>query len=254
MTRKKTIAWSFGLVCHAAFAVAIASMVVALYTGMMSGLGRLHGWQAILANTALLLQFPIGHSLLLTQGGRRILARLAPMGLGRDLATTTYAIIASFQLMGVFVFWSPSGAVLWQAQGVLRGVFTAAFAASWLLVAKTIYDAGLALQTGALGWRAVVRGERPLYPPFSQRGAFKYCRQPVYLAFTLTLWTGPVLTPERLVLAIAWTAYCLFGPFFKEARYLEFTGASYREYQSRVPYWLPGRSRSPCHAEGKPTL
>jgi len=250
---RKAIAWIYGLACHAAFAVAIASMILSLYTGMTSGFGRLHGWQAILANTVLALQFPVLHSLLLTPRGRKFLVRLAPMGLGRDLATTTYAIIASFQLMSVFLFWSPSGVVLWQAHGLLRGVFTAAFVVSWLLVAKTIHDAGFALQTGALGWRAVARGEKPHYPPFSQRGAFKYCRQPVYLAFSLTLWTGPVLTPERLFLALAWTAYCLLGPLFKEARYLKFSGASYRDYQSRVPYWLPGRSRSPCHIEGQPT-
>ena len=249
---KKAIAWMYGLACHAAFASAIGSMIFALYTGMLSGLGGLHGWQALAANTLLVLQFPIFHSVLLTPRGRRVLARLAPMGLGRDLATTTYAMVASLQLMAVFLFWSPSGVVIWQAHGILRDVFNVAFALSWILVARTIYDAGFALQTGALGWRAVVRGGKPQYPPFSQRGAFQYCRQPVYLAFSLTLWTGPVLTLERLLLAIAWTAYCLVGPLFKEARYERYSGEAYRVYQARVPYWLPGRSRSPCHTEGQP--
>jgi protein-S-isoprenylcysteine O-methyltransferase Ste14 len=71
---------------------------------------------------------------------------------------------------------------------------------------------------------------------------FRACRQPVYLAFALTLWTGPVLTLDRLVLAVAWTAYSLVGPLFKERRYVERFVDAYRNYQAQVPYMLPGRS------------
>jgi protein-S-isoprenylcysteine O-methyltransferase Ste14 len=46
-------------------------------------------------------------------------------------------------------------------------------------------------------------------------------------------------TPDRLVLAILWTGYCVVGPRWKERRYLRFHGEKFAAYQSRVPYWLP---------------
>jgi hypothetical protein len=52
----------------------------------------------------------------------------------------------------------------------------------WL---KRFYSLG-AVQTGALGWRAIARGERPRYASFfPERGLFRVCRQPVYVAFAL---------------------------------------------------------------------
>lgn len=43
-------------------------------------------------------------------------------------------------------------------------------------------------------------------------GLFRVIRQPIYVAFALTLWTVPVLTPDQSVLAVTFTAYCLLVP------------------------------------------
>ena len=53
---------------------------------------------------ALILQCPLAHSIFLTKPGRTILAKPAPSGYGATLATTTSAIIASIQLLALFVF------------------------------------------------------------------------------------------------------------------------------------------------------
>ena len=61
----------------------------------------------------------------------------------------------------------------WQAEWRLDADIanvTAAYAGAWLLLGKAMADAGLALQTGALGWTAVFRGHRPVYPPMPRRG------------------------------------------------------------------------------------
>lgn len=118
------------------------------------------------------------------------------------------------------------------------------YAASWLFLIKALWDAGMPLQTGALGWVAVLRGRRPTFKPFPTQGLFRSCRQPVYLGFALTLWTGPVWTPDRLALALLWTAYCGIGPLFKEKRYRSWYGEAFRLYQAQVPYLIP-RLRRP---------
>ncbi len=116
---------------------------------------------------------------------------------------------------------------------------TAFFAAAWVFLLKAIVDGGLATQTGALGWWAVFRGRAPRYPTFATRGTFALCRQPIYLAFALLLWTAPTWTLDRPLLGLLWSAYCVFGPRLKERRYLAWHGTAYRAYQERVAYFLP---------------
>jgi hypothetical protein len=83
------------------------------------------------------------------------------------------------------------------------------YLASWLLLLKAIVDAGFAQQVGLLGWWAVYRRVPVVYPPMPQHGLFRLCRQPIYVAFAMTLWTVPVWTPDQLEVALLLTAYCL---------------------------------------------
>jgi hypothetical protein len=83
-------------------------------------------------NAGLILQFPLAHSLFLTGPGGRLLARLIPGPHGVTLATMTYAIIASVQLMALFALWTPSGIVWWRAEGLAFWMLTGTYAASWL--------------------------------------------------------------------------------------------------------------------------
>ena len=238
-TAERSVALLYGIACHSLFVLGISAMIHAIATGMTGGLGWLDGGAAWAANALLALQFPLIHSWLLSDRGRAVLDRLAPLGLGRDLGTTSYAAIASLQLLATFVLWSPTRTVWWAAEGAARGVSVALHAGSWLLLLKTMVDAGLDLQSGARGWWAVVRNRRPRWRPFSTTGCFRFTRQPIYVAFFLILWTGPVWSPDRLLLAVIWSLYCIFGPLLKERRCLRFEGERFRRYQSVVPYWLP---------------
>lgn len=237
--KQRAAAAGLGAICHGAFLLAIVAMIVSLHEGLRFGAGRLTGGAAWLANGALALFFPTVHSWLLTRRGGSWLDRVVPGSLGRDLRTTSYALIASLQLLAVFALWSPIGHVISRAEGVLRPASELAFAASWLLLGKGMLDAGLDLQTGFLGWGSVARGQRPRFRSFPTRGLFRFTRQPVYVAFTLTLWTAPTLTADRLLLAGVWTLYCLLGPLLKERRILAREPDGYGRYQQRVPYWLP---------------
>jgi protein-S-isoprenylcysteine O-methyltransferase Ste14 len=100
-------------------------------------------------------------------------------------------------------------------------------------------EAGLALQTGALGWLAVARGARPAHPPLPTRGLHGLCRQPIYVSFALTTLTVPTWTPDQAAIAAVFVAYCVVGPRRKEARFARWFGDEFRRYRERVPYWLP---------------
>jgi protein-S-isoprenylcysteine O-methyltransferase Ste14 len=236
---RRALALLYGAVSHGLFALAIAAMMANLWTGMTLGLGTLSGGSAWVANTLLALQFPIIHSLLLTTGGRRLLARLAPAGLGRDLCSTTYAASAAIQLLATFVLWSPTGVLLWNTSERALPFFAVLFGASWLLLVKALHDGGMGAQTGWIGWTAVFRGQRPEFGPLRTEGLFARCRQPIYLAFALTLWTGPGWTADHLMLAIIWSLYCWVAPLHKERRYERLFGEAFAVYRRRVPYIFP---------------
>lgn len=250
---QRWVALVYGLVSHSLFLASIVIMFISLYQGLSFGWIHLHGWAAGGLDVLLVAQFAVGHSLLLSDKGRRFMCRLAPLDLGRDLSTTIFAGLASLQLLAVFALWSPSE-VIWAApQGWLKGTLTGLYVLSWVLLAKSMSDAGLDTQIGILGWRSVWRGQRPTYRPFPRTGMFRHSRQPIYSSFTLILWTAPTWTLDHLFVAVAWTAYCLLAPIIKERRYIRWYGAAYERYRRRVSYWFPSRVRAVHAATQKDT-
>ena len=235
-------ALGFGAVVHLAFAAGVLGMIAAMYFGMSESFGRVPWPYAGLANAALILQFPLVHSFLLTRRGGRVLSKLVPGEHGRVLSTSTYALIASLQLVALFALWTPSGVVWWRAEGWALYAMTALYALAWILVVKAIWDAGLEVQSGALGWMSLLAKRAPKFPDMPTTGLFKLIRQPIYVAFALTLWPVPVWTPDQLVLAVSYTAYCFIAPTFKERRFAERYGERFKTYKSNVPYALPFRA------------
>ncbi|MEL7300013.1 MAG: isoprenylcysteine carboxylmethyltransferase family protein [Pseudomonadota bacterium] len=237
--RRIAVAFAYGLACHAAFALAVIAMIVAMFFGMSESLGRVPAPWSYAANLFLVLQFPLSHSLLLSERGRKALGWLAPRDYAGTLSTTTFALVASLQLFALFAFWTPSGIVWWRAEGAALYLMCTLYAVSWLLLIWASYDAGAEVQSGALGWMSLAQGIKPIFPDMPTTGLFRIIRQPIYVSFALTMWTVPVWTPDQLALASLLTVYCLLAPRLKEARFEKRFGAAFDEYRARVPYAVP---------------
>lgn len=236
---RPALALAWGAATHGLFALGVGSMVLGLFTGLQLAVGAVPQPLAIGANLLLALMFPLLHSWLLTRHGQRLLARLAPAGAGQTLAPSTYAMLGGLQLLALFWLWTPSGVELWRAEGPLFWLMCIAFAGAWALLGLAILNAGVGLQSGFIGWWALLRGRRPAYPDMPDRGLFRVVRQPIYIAFALTLWTPPVWTADQVLLAVLWTAYCVAAPMLKERRFAARYGARWQQYRERVPYWVP---------------
>ncbi|MEM8878705.1 MAG: isoprenylcysteine carboxylmethyltransferase family protein [Pseudomonadota bacterium] len=233
------VAVIYGATCHLIFGAAVLAMISAMFFGMSKSLGQIEAGWSWLANAALLLQFPLAHSVLLSPFGRRLLSKLAPSPYGQTLGTTTYAIIASAQLLLLFALWTPSGVIWWRAEGWAFWLLCTLYAGSWLLLMKASFDAGAEVQSGALGWLSLVQNVQPLFPDMPTTGLFRLIRQPIYVAFALTLWTVPVWTPDQLAIAVTYTAYCLLAPRLKERRFKRMYGERFERYKAQTPYALP---------------
>src|SRR6476469_3393820 len=173
----RVIACFYGLTCHVLFAVAVIAMAYQMAFGMSRAWGTLDPPASYIANALLLAQFPLAHSFLLTAAGGRCLARLAPRSIRSDLVTTIYAAIASAQTIALFLLWSPSGTIWWSSQDGLRVIFMAAYAGSWLLLGKAVFDAGVSQQIGLAGWWAVARDRHVVSGPMPRNGLFRFFRQ-----------------------------------------------------------------------------
>ena len=237
--RRISIAFSYGVMCHIIFALAVSAMIAAMFFGMSESLGRVPEPWFYVTNGVLALQFPIVHSLLLSARGSRLLKWFAPDDYAQTLSTTTYAMVASLQLLMLFALWTPSGVVWWRAEGTAFYFICALYIMSWLLLIKASYDAGAEVQSGALGWMSLAQDKKPVFPGMPTKGLFRIIRQPIYVSFAMTLWTVPVWTPDQLALAITLTAYCLIAPKLKENRFEKKYGARFRAYQRQVPYVIP---------------
>jgi protein-S-isoprenylcysteine O-methyltransferase Ste14 len=192
-----------------------------------------------IVNLLLTAQFPILHSWLLSKKGRGLLSSRHLGAYSKSLAPTFYTTIASLQLILTFGFWQPSKIIIWQA-AQYQFIFTVLYLASWMLLGWSMFSAGLSLQTGAIGWLSALKDKTPQYPKdFPTSGLFTICRQPIYLSFALIMWSGPIMTADKLFLATIWSGYCFFGPLFKEKRFSARWGRSFKTYQDNVPYFFP---------------
>ncbi|MEM8979922.1 MAG: isoprenylcysteine carboxylmethyltransferase family protein [Pseudomonadota bacterium] len=245
--RRILLAYLYGLVCHVIFGLAVVAMILAMFFGMSESLGKVPAPWSYVVNLVLVLQFPLVHSLLLSNSGQTALNWLAPEDMAGTLKTTTFAIVASAQLFMLFVLWTPSGVVWWRAEGIAFYGICAAYAGAWLLLMKASYDAGAEVQSGALGWMSLAQDKRPVFPDMPSDGLFRIIRQPIYVSFALTLWTVPVWTPDQLFLALVLTAYCLLAPRLKERRFARRYGDRFERYRSSVPYIIPQLRRVSRH-------
>ncbi|MEM6491094.1 MAG: isoprenylcysteine carboxylmethyltransferase family protein [Pseudomonadota bacterium] len=232
-------ALGLGLGCHTLFAAGVGAMIYAMFHGMTRGVGDVAWPWAALVNAMLLAQFPLAHSWLLTGRGGRALSRVFGREAGSTLAPTTYALIASVQLIALFALWTPSGIVWWRADGAAFWALCCAYGAAWLLLSKATFDAGIEVQSGALGWMSWLARIKPVFPDMPTAGLFRVIRQPIYVAFMLTLWTVPVWTPDQLAVAVSLTAYCLLAPRLKERRFARRYGARFAAYKAETPYAAP---------------
>ena len=235
---KRFVALAFGVATHLLFLAAVTVMFVGLYSGMLQPGGHF-SWGRLVWDLALLLNFPVIHSLLLTKVGRKIMTIGGRSKTAGHLSTTTFVLFSSLQLLLVFLCWKSTNLVIWHAPPFARDVAALAFIGSWLMLGKSMWDSDLTLQTGLKGWLAVFRGNRPEYRGFSRSGLYRFCRQPIYLSFLLILLTGPYWTVDRLLIAAVWGSYCYLGALAKERRFARVFGDEFLSYQKEVPFFFP---------------
>ena len=231
----KVIAVIYGMVCHGFFLVAGILMFIQLFTGFSGQLVPSFFPTHFLFNIILLIQFPIFHSFFLTKSGKKFLHIFYSERFTGKLDTTVYAAIASVQLIILFLYFT----------------LCCGYVCGWLALSISSVQAGFGVQTGSLGWISVYRGVRLQYPDMPTRGLFAVIRHPIYFSFCIILWVSPYLTADKLLLASAYSFYCLLAPLLKEKRFVHIYGDRFLRYKLETPYFFPRIFKLSRRSSGK---
>lgn len=188
-----------------------------------------------LFNTFLVLGWAGVHSLLARPFVQAFLGKLV----GRSYVKLVFTVVAGITQCLMLGLWRPLEGVVWQAHGVLYGLLTLLYTATF----SAVFACSLLLDyLEVLGVRGLIRRFRNEPDPpavLCLRGPYLHCRHPVYLATFLALWVGPVMTLGRLQFALLVSVYLIVGTWLEEQDTRRTLGPAYERYRAHVPMWIP---------------
>lgn len=200
---------------------------------------------ALWLDAGLCLLFFVQHSVMVRNSYRRWQARLVP----EEYGDAVYAIASSVALLAVVVFWQRSVWLLVEFRGVYHIPFWGLFALSIVGFAWGIRSFKNFDPFGVTPIRLRLRGARPQAQPFVAVGPYRWVRHPLYLFMMFMIWSCPILTMDRLLLNLLWTAWiCIVGTVMEERDLVAEFGDTYRQYQREVPMLIPFRRPRPAGA------
>jgi len=182
--------------------------------------------------------FFVQHSAMIRRSFRSRLAEILPS----FYHGAVFTIVSGIVLTALVLTWQSSAVVLHEFHGPARWLLRAIFCLGLAVFVWGMYTLRSLKSFDLFGLRAVVahmRGRQLEPPKFAVRGPYVYVRHPLYLAVLLLIWSCPDVTADRLLFNVLWTAWIYVATIWEEADLVKDFGASYREYQRRVPMLIP---------------
>lgn len=231
MSRALWLAVGWG--SQAAFALLCLSLMWFLqFDTWLRPVGATHGALAAgLIDALLIIGFAVPHSILLMPPVRRAMARRVPA----QLQGAVFCWTGCLTLWAMMLLWQPIAGVAWRLDGAALTALVAVAGLGWLALGHSMQLAGFGWQTGLTPFLAWRRGQPDPPRPFRKVSLHRWMRHPIYLSFLVVSWLVPVMTWDRLLLAIGFSAYCWLGSWAKDRRLSRLVGHPYRTYMAEVP-------------------
>lgn len=176
----------------------------------------------------LFLAFAGHHSLLARDPVKRRLAALIPA----DLLRATYVWTASILLIVTCALWLPIGGLVYAMPSTVAWMGDLVQFAGLLLTARamSVLDG---LELAGIREAATIT--------IDSRGPYRWVRHPIYSGWLLMVFGPPHMTGDRLVFALASTAYLVAAIPWEERSLARAAGDQYRRYCERVRWRvIPG--------------
>jgi methanethiol S-methyltransferase len=191
---------------------------------------------ALIINLALLTVFALQHSIMARKPFKRWWTQFVPAPIERS----TYVLLASLILIGLFWLWRPMPAIVWNvSEPTLAMALTGVGLFGWVLVFLSTF---LINHFELFGLQQVIHnlaGRSAAEPKFRTPFLYKLVRHPLYLGFIIAFWATPTMTVGHLLFAGVTTAYILVAIMLEERDLIEIFGDEYKRYRERVSMLLP---------------
>ena len=195
---------------------------------------------ALAVNIGLMALFALQHSGMARPAFKRWLVRFIPQAAERS----TYVLLSSVALLGLFWYWRPLGGVVWTIEDpALRAILYAVFGTGWLIVLVTTF---LINHFDLFGLRQVwlnFRARPYTRLRFATPALYRIVRHPLYVGWFTVFWATPQMTLAHLVFAGMLTVYILMAIRWEE-RDLADVHPEYAAYRRQVPMLIPRLSTS----------
>jgi len=187
-------------------------------------------------NILLIGLFGVQHSIMARPWFKRVWTRLVPQPIER----ATYCLFSCIVTFILMWQWRGLDAVVWDVQHpVGRGLLWVLFAAGWLMVPAVSL---MINHFDLFGTRQVwlyLRGRPYTSLPFRTPMLYDRIRHPLYVGWALAFWATPTMTLSHLLFAGVLTLYMAVAAVIEEHDLVNHFGDAYREYQRRVPRYIP---------------
>lgn len=200
----------------------------------LSNAGRL-SWDILLS-----LSFFSVHSLLIRRTMRSRITRF----IAEHYYSALFAIISGVSLFLVIFLWQPledSGVRLEGGLACLPRFVAGGVVLSFAFIIKSLRGFCRFDPFGCQLILDSLRGRRTRPAALFIRGPYRHVRHPLYTLMIVLLWSTPILTPDRILLNVLWTAWIIVGTFLEERDLLVEFGAEYHAYQRAAPRLVPWR-------------
>jgi len=192
--------------------------------------------QALAVDLGLLGLFAVQHSGMARPAFKRWWTRMVPEAAERS----TYVLLSSLAMIGLYVFWQPIGGVVWSVETEIgRDTVLGLYLCGWLLL---LYTTFLIDHFDLFGLKQVwrqFRGKPYIPPQFHTPGLYRLVRHPLYIGWLIIFWACPVMTVAHLVFAAITTAYILVAIQFEERDLVQAFGEKYLSYRNHTGMLLP---------------
>jgi hypothetical protein len=152
-----------------------------------------------------------------------------------------YTIASGAVLVLCLVLWQRTGEPIVLLEGPLGWLLRALFLLAMLGFAWGTRALGSFDAFGLKPALASLRGTQPGHVPFVIAGPYRWVRHPLYFFALVLFWSCPVITPDRLLFNVLWTAWVVLATVLEERDLVSHFGEPYLRYQREVPMILPWR-------------